>query len=504
VDRRRYENVPVIDRRSEGLPDDAVVFGAFNNSYKITQPMVDLWMRILHQVPDSVLWLVDDNPEATRRLKLHAAGQGIDPARLVFSGRAATERYQARLRLVDLFLDCFPYNAGSTACDVVHMGTPLLTLSGRTFVSRMAGSLLHHLGVPELIVQDQHAYVDAAVALGRDRPRLAQLRERLGRAVQAGEGAAGFTRELERVMVQAHEGVEPPAQAVDLDEWPRVPAAAPVATQVPAPIGPGRVHPYQIAYSQETFEAVGPGWLPLDYRTNDRPDWQEYWPIRRYLLNETLREGEYYGFFSPRFTEKTGLDARHLTQYMAQLGDDVDVVLFSPQPDMGAFFLNVFEQNELFDPGFTQSAQALCAMAGLSVDLGQLVMDSRHIVFSNYFMARPAFWRRWLSLCEVLFDACENRPQQAREAGFLTRTSYRDGIERKVFLLERLASLLLVAESAWKVHAFDTFKCAYSASRLNNFRDESVVSDALKIAMSVQKYDEYTAQFANIRNKLRS
>ncbi len=502
ADRQRYLEVPVRTRADEGLPEDAVVFGCFNNSYKINPSMADLWIRILERVPGSVLWLVDDNPEATRNFRNHVTRAGMDPGRVVFSPRAGTDHYLARLRLMDLFLDCFPYNAGSTARDALEMGTPMLTLSGRSFVSRMVGSALHHLGLHELITGDAQAYVETAVSLGNQPQRLQQLRQRVQEAVSSAPGAQAFTRSLERLLVQAHRGGDLQPYAGDLTLLPAR-STAPVARAVRA-IDARRVHPHVIGYSEATFSGIAPPWKPLDYRGNDRPDWQEYWPIRRFLMSEPLDEEAYYGFFSPRFTEKTGLDGAAVLRYVAQLPDDLDVILFSPQPDMGAFFLNVFEQNELFDPGFTAAAQRFCESAGLEVELGGLIMDSRQIVFSNYFLARPAFWRRWLALGEKLFNLCEQQPDLAAAMGLLAPTSYRDGITRKVFLMERLASLLLALEPAWRVHAYNTFRCAYSASRLNEFPGDAVVSDALKIAASTQKYPEFIHQFSKIRDKLRN
>jgi hypothetical protein len=163
----------------------------------------------------------------------------------------------------------------------------------------------------------------------------------------------------------------------------------------------------------------------------------------------------------------------------------------------------VFEQNEVFDPGFSAAAQQLCDSVGLAVNINTLMMDSRTVVFSNYFLARPAFWRRWLAVCERLFDVCEQQPALARASGFVAPTTYRDGLQRKVFLMERVASLLLATEPRWRTKAYNPFKCAFSASRLGQAPADAVLSDALKIASDVQKYPEYMNQFALIRNKFK-
>ena len=176
---RRRELGPSLTRTQAGLPEAGFVFASFNNAYKLNPVMFDCWLRILRAVPGSVLWLLDDNPGATANLAAFAAGQGLAPDRLVFAPRVTTAAYRARLALADLFLDNHPYNAGSTANDVLWMGVPMLTLSGRSFVSRMGGSLLNALGLPELVTHSHLQYEETATALAHDPDRLRAIRDRL-------------------------------------------------------------------------------------------------------------------------------------------------------------------------------------------------------------------------------------------------------------------------------------------------------------------------------------
>ena len=257
---------------------------------------------------------------------------------------------------------------------------------------------------------------------------------------------------------------------------------------------------YQIVYSQKTLEGLAPGYAALDNRDSPKNDWREYWPIRNFLLNEALEEDCLYGFFSPRFQDKIGLNHGQVVDFIKSSAPETDVFTFSPQPAMGAFFLNVFEQNEVFDPGFIAASEAFLAAVGMSVNLATLVMDSRQIVFSNYFVARPVFWRNWLILNEKLFEVCEG-PDNAIKAGLTAQTTYTGAVQRKVFLMERIVSLLLTINPAWKVRAYNTFNCAWSASRLNQSREDAVISDALKIAMREQGYSQYLAAYSAIRNK---
>ncbi len=275
---------------------------------------------------------------------------------------------------------------------------------------------------------------------------------------------------------------------------------------MPILLQPDQIKAYTIAYTPQLFESVEAPFLPLDHTANERSDWQEYWPIRKFLLNNELDENCLYGFLSPRFTDKTGLDGVSLMQFLSKEGVGKDVVTISPQPDMGAMFLNVFAQNELFDPGFCETADAFFSTIGLNVKPQTCVMDSTHIVFSNYFFAKPAFWRRWLEVNERIFYLCEEQPEFAHKIGLLQKTNYRDGVQRKVFLMERIASSLLFCEPHWQVGAYNTFLCAYSASRLNEFPSECQTADALKIAWNKTKNDFFLFEFhkliSNISAKL--
>jgi predicted O-linked N-acetylglucosamine transferase (SPINDLY family) len=176
----RQREVGATPKRADcGLPEDAVVFCSFNNNFKFTAEVFRCWMRVLHAVPNSVLWLLADNPWAQENMLREADAHGVARERLVFAPRVAPPDYLARFQLADLFLDTFPYNAGTTANDVLWMGTPILTCSGRSYISRMAGSLLHAVGLPELATQSLAEYERLAVILGREPARLASYKRYL-------------------------------------------------------------------------------------------------------------------------------------------------------------------------------------------------------------------------------------------------------------------------------------------------------------------------------------
>lgn len=271
---------------------------------------------------------------------------------------------------------------------------------------------------------------------------------------------------------------------------------------------PAASHLHLIAYSEETLAQIGPGWQVLDNRANARPDWFEYWPIREWFAAApALDEAAYYGFFSPKFERKTGLNHAATTAFIAERAQGADAVLFSPQPDMGAFFLSVFEQAEVFDAGFIAATEALLTHAGIThAPLAQLVMDTRHIVYSNYFAARPAFWRRWLAVNGALFDACEGGAPEALRTQLTASTSYpgpNGGTERKVFIQERMASLLLATEP-WRAVACNPFDMAWSATRLHDYPVEAYVCDALKMAWREQPFGQYLQAFSVLRQRVQS
>lgn len=153
------------------LPEDKFVFCSFNNNHKFSEEMFSCWMRVLQQVPDSVFWLLADNEWAHDNMLKVAAAHGVAAERLIFAPRVAPPEYLARFVLADLVLDTFPYNAGTTASDCLWMGTPMLTRSGRTYISRMAGSLLGNVGLPDLVTYSLAEYEQRAVQIGQNPAR---------------------------------------------------------------------------------------------------------------------------------------------------------------------------------------------------------------------------------------------------------------------------------------------------------------------------------------------
>lgn len=195
---------PRFTRESVGLPAEAVVLASFNNIYKITPGLFACWLRILQRCGRAVLWLLDDNQWATAALRAHAANAGLDPARLVFCARSTHAEFREKLTLADLYLDTYPYNAGSTARDVLDAQVPLITLAGRTPVARMAGGLLHAAGLDGLITTSIDAYEELAVQLAGDASRRMAIKEEMRRRAPGWRMApARLARSLEEQLLHA-------------------------------------------------------------------------------------------------------------------------------------------------------------------------------------------------------------------------------------------------------------------------------------------------------------
>jgi predicted O-linked N-acetylglucosamine transferase (SPINDLY family) len=202
-DRKRPIGQPAT-RSEYGLPEDAFVFCCFNQTFKILPQVFDIWMDILKEKPDSVLWLLECNASAKENLQREAEARGISAERLIFAPRVPIADHLARHRLADLFLDTLPYNAHTTASDALWMGLPLLTCSGQTFASRVAGSLLHALGMNELICTDLEDYRQKALQLAIDREQLAAIRQRLQQNKEQSPlfDTQRFARDLERCYLE--------------------------------------------------------------------------------------------------------------------------------------------------------------------------------------------------------------------------------------------------------------------------------------------------------------
>jgi len=168
-------------RAEIGLPERGFVYCCFNANWKFTPLIFDIWMQILKETDNSVLWLLDTNGAAVRNLRHEARARGVDPDRLIFAPRTRVEDHLARQHFADLFLDTLPYNAHTTTAEALWVGLPVLTCKGGAFAGRVAASLLNAVGLNELITSSLEEYKTLALKLARDPAMLADIKSRLER-----------------------------------------------------------------------------------------------------------------------------------------------------------------------------------------------------------------------------------------------------------------------------------------------------------------------------------
>jgi protein O-GlcNAc transferase len=202
-------------RAACGLPETGVVFCCFNNTHKLTPELFDMWMRLIDRTPGSVLWVLETTPAVAQNLRREAASRGVDPERIVFAPVIKLADHLARLRLADLFLDTLPHNAHTTASDALWCGVPVVTCLGNTFAGRVAASLLHAIGLGDLVTHSLEEYEALASRLANDPERLAAVKRRLAanRDMTPLFDTAGYTRDLESAyltMWERHLKGEPP------------------------------------------------------------------------------------------------------------------------------------------------------------------------------------------------------------------------------------------------------------------------------------------------------
>jgi predicted O-linked N-acetylglucosamine transferase (SPINDLY family) len=178
-DRKRKVAADIPPKAEENLPDTGFVFCCLNGAQKITEPMFAAWMEILRGVPDSVLWLLDTSADTNTRLRQMAAKLGVEEQRICFAPKRPNPMHLARYQLADLFLDSFPYGAHTTASDAMWMGTPVLTVPGQSFASRVCSSLVRSAGVPELIVPTLKDYIAGAIRIGNNAEEAKALKAKL-------------------------------------------------------------------------------------------------------------------------------------------------------------------------------------------------------------------------------------------------------------------------------------------------------------------------------------
>lgn len=263
----------------------------------------------------------------------------------------------------------------------------------------------------------------------------------------------------------------------------------------------------QIFFDKKSREILDPGFVPLDNTENLRPDWYEFWVIRNYLHTNKLDENAWYGFLSPSFADKTGLSSQDLYGFLNRIDGHADVAILTHGWDQIAYFLNLFEQGEYWHPGLIEIAEIFFKDAGINLDVKSYIAHSQNSVFSNYFVAKPIFWRRWIEIADKLFECAENPSNKLfnRLRGSCSYVSSGRGTEMKVFIQERIAPALLASENFRVIAAelspqLPVFNVLFNEDVRT--RRLLIVCDTMKLEYCSSKDDTYLDVYKKIRSSI--
>ncbi len=263
---------------------------------------------------------------------------------------------------------------------------------------------------------------------------------------------------------------------------------------------------FQIYYSEDTKYILDPAFIPLDNMRNERPDWREYWPIRNYLLTHKLEDDVMYGFFSPKFNKKTGIEGATAIDFIENLNSEVDVVNFSPFYVQAVFFQNVLEQAySVHKSGFDNLLKSFSEIfPGASI--GSIVNTSIDTIYSNYFVAKKDFWIKWLSVCEEVYKLAEDTESPHYQTLNENVKYGAEGLPFKIFFIERIATLILSSNSyhVSRFPRFDNDECSYFGTKFlpEQHHERLMIVDACKMAFLQTGNSEYMRIFSDLRQSL--
>ncbi|QWD90898.1 hypothetical protein [Polynucleobacter sp. MWH-Braz-FAM2G] len=234
--------------------------------------------------------------------------------------------------------------------------------------------------------------------------------------------------------------------------------------------------------------------------SNLRPDWREYWPIRNYLLNNQLNPESWYGFFSPKFKNKTGLSAEDCLKFINNQSNEVDVFSFSPFFDLGAWYQNSILQAIPQHPNLQIPMEGALKILSFPAEINEIVMHSGNNIFCNFFVAKPRFWKVWLEKCELIWAEAEaNKTPTAKGLNAIAE-GHDSPAAIKTFVIERIASLILATDSDWNVKAYNPLELPFSNGLISKERNALIQMDALKMAYALNGKVEYLNLYKSIVN----
>ena len=370
-------------RAEANLPEAAFVMAAFGNVYKITPEMFDSWLRLLRRIEGSILWLLDDNDVTTRNLRCRAQAAGADISRIIFAGRTEPEVFRARLALADVYLDTYPYNCGSTSNDVINAGIPLVTMYGRTMVSRMGLSILHEVGQTDFATTSFVEYENKVVEVwlkGRDR-----LNRKFSMTVKP--SLSSVIKQIEN----------PPSEPREID------SVRTHSSQV-------KVHIRELPKENTATKLTG--WEKSLIRSIDMESIPN---ITIDILESSSDLKTFYGFLCSEFQNETGLPYSEVETFAASKGASADILLFNPYWEEVGFHSTPFHLAESSHSGSLALMQIFADEAEIQVDISKSVLTTERSIIGNHWLATRSVWISWLELIHKWTTAFNNPSSQLYE-----------------------------------------------------------------------------------------
>jgi len=201
---------------------------------------------------------------------------------------------------------------------------------------------------------------------------------------------------------------------------------------------------HQIFYDDASRARLAREFIPLDNRNSPHPEWYELWPILRFLERTSVRDDTWYGFFSPKFQEKVGISPGQIIEFLQQPTIRAEAVLFSPAWDQICFFRNPWEQGEAWHTGLLTASQQFFDAIGYGLSLKDSITDMSNTVFSNYLVAKGAFWSEWARVARALFDYVQSKATDDPLKGTVAYGSERNQYPMRAFVQERIATAILI------------------------------------------------------------
>jgi len=255
---------------------------------------------------------------------------------------------------------------------------------------------------------------------------------------------------------------------------------------------------FEICYEPGMKNASVSGFKLIGDRNNSRPEWYEYWHIRGFLGSENLKPDTFYGFFSPKFGEKTGMTSVDVKTF-AEQSSDSDIILFSPYLDQICFFLNIVEQGWFAHPELKKVFERIIERHFPNLDPEVFVSTTENTVFCNYFIAKGDFWYRWFEICEDFFHDIESRAfVYGVEAGGETR--YKQTVAPlRTFVIERIATLLIISNAKWRVASAPSYMHRCGKMSISGETTSLLKLDALKKRWQQTRVSCYIEDFLDLR-----